>query len=93
MRLGEVVWVLVDILWSSHRIRGFEKLFQCIPLRLTRMLFFTWYRVQHYQNKFRSYKLDHPHLNSCGNSECSDEDDQDLREVRVVVVVVIVIYC
>ena len=42
------------------------------------------FRVQQYQTKFRSYKLDHLHLNSCGNSECSDEDDSDTREVSLV---------
>lgn len=30
-------------------------------------------KVKCYQSKFRSYR----HLNSCGNSECSDEDDLD----------------
>ena len=34
-------------------------------------------RVKCYQSKFRSYR----HLNSCGNSECSDEDDLDLPMV------------
>lgn len=38
-------------------------------------------KVQHYRSKFRSYRVDQrqqqTQLNSCGNSECSDEEEVD----------------
>ena len=41
-------------------------------------------RVQHYRSKFRSYRCDQrqqQQLNSCGNSECSDEEEAEVRGV------------
>lgn len=32
-------------------------------------------KVQKYQSKFRSYRVKDQNLNSCGNSECSDDDE------------------
>ncbi len=43
------------------------------------------FRVQHYRLNFRSYRFhqqqqqQHGQLNSCGNSECSDEDEVEVR--------------
>lgn len=51
-------------------------------------VFFFIFRVQHYRSKFRNYRFDqrpqHPHLNSCGNSECSDEEEVEVRGVTLI---------
>lgn len=43
------------------------------------------FRVQYYRSKCRSYRVDQrmqPQLNSCGNSECSDEEEAEVRGVH-----------
>ena len=46
------------------------------------------HRVQHYRSECRSYRVDQKQkqsqLNSCGNSECSDEEEVEVRGVHFI---------
>ena len=54
------------------------------PPVLVSVSLISYLRVKRYQTSFRRCRYEHQ-LNSCGSSECSDEDDLDTTSVSVCV--------